>query len=117
MKKIMKLLLICILAITTIQSTVLADDSIDTDFEIGTTTAIHESNDMIGKILGRLQVIGSVISVVALCVIGIRYMLSSLEEKAEMKGVIIYYVIGAVLIFATSNILSIVYNVINSVKY
>lgn len=117
MKKTIKLLLICILVIITIQSTVLADNSIDTNFKLGNTTAIHESDDIIGNIVGKLQVIGSVLSVIALCVIGIRYMLSSLEEKAEMKGVIIYYVIGAVLIFATSNILSVVYNAINSVKY
>lgn len=117
MKKTIKLLLICILVIITIQSIVLADNSIDTDFELGTTSGIHENDDIIGNIVGKLQVIGSVLSVIALCVIGIRYMLSSLEEKAEMKGVIIYYVIGAVLIFATSNILSVVYNAINSVKY
>lgn len=117
MKKLIKLLLICILIIIAIQSTVFADDSINTDFELGTTLGIHENDDIIGNIVGKLQVVGSVISVVALCVIGIRYMLSSLEEKAEMKGVIIYYVIGAILIFATSNILSVVYNAINSVKY
>lgn len=117
MKKTIKLLLICILVTITIQSTVFADDSINTGFKLGTTLGIHENDDIIGNIVGKLQVIGSVLSVIALCVIGIRYMISSLEEKAEMKGVIIYYVIGAVLIFATSNILSVVYNAINSVKY
>lgn len=117
MKKIVKLLIICILAIIAIQSTVLADDSIDTDFRIGNTAEIHASDDVIGNMLGTLQVIGSILSVVALCVIGIKYMISSLEEKAEMKGVIIYYIIGAVLVFATSNILGIVYKLINGINY
>lgn len=117
MKKTIKLLLMCILVIITIQSTVLADNSIDTNYKIGTTTAIHENDDMIKNVLGILQVIGSIISVIALSIIGIRYMLSSLETRAEMKGVIIYYIIGAVLIFATSNVLSVVYNLINGIQY
>ena len=58
---------------------------------------------------------GSVISVIALLIIGFRYMMSSLEDRAAMKGVMIYYIIGAVLVFATSNVLSIVYNVINDI--
>lgn len=115
MKKLIKLLLICILVIIAIQTAVLADNSIDTDFELGTTSAIHESDSMISTTVGTLQVIGSVVSVVALSIIGIRYMFSSLEEKAQMKGVIIYYIIGAALVFATSNILSVVWNAINSI--
>ena len=55
---------------------------------------------------------GSILSVAALMIIGFRYMLSSLEEKAAMKGILIYYVVGCVLVFATSNILSIVYDII-----
>lgn len=117
MKKLIKLLLICILLIIVIQSVVFADNSIDTDFNLGTTSAIHESDDMIGKILEKLQLIGTIISVVALCVIGFRYMISSLEERAEMKGVMIYYIIGAVMVFATSNILSVVWNAIDGIKY
>ena len=64
--------------------------------------------------LGTVQVVGSIISVIALIIIGIRYMISSVEEKANLKGVLIYYIIGAVLVFATSNILSIVYKVLNN---
>lgn len=117
MKKLIKLLLICILLIIVIKTAVLADNSIDTNVTIGKTPAIHESDDIIKSILGVLQAIGSVISVVALSIIGIRYMFSSLEEKAKMKGVIIYYIIGAVFVFATSNILGIVYNTISEIKY
>ena len=117
MKKTIKILLICIFIITTIQSTSLAAGSIDTDYQIGSTTAVHASDDMISNILGYIQTIGSIISVVALAIIGLRYMFSSIDEQAKLKGILIYYVIGAVLVFATSNIIGVLYDVIGGVSY
>ena len=90
-----------------------ADSKLDIDIEIGTTHGATSSNTMISRLLGVMQMIGSVVSVVALIIIGLRYMFSTLEEKANMKGVIIYYIVGAVLVFATSNILGIAYKIIN----
>ena len=63
-----------------------------------------------GKIVGIVQTVGSVVSVVILVVLGIRYMIGSTEEKAEYKKTLLPYVIGAVLIFAASNLASVVYN-------
>ena len=117
MKKTIKILLICILVMTTLQCVVLAAGSIDTSIQIGTTPEISSSNAMISRILGFIQPIGSVISLLALVIIGFRYMFSSLEEKAQMKGIIGYYIAGAVLVFATSNILSVAYNIIKDIKY
>ena len=62
-----------------------------------------------------MQVIGSVASVLALVIMGTRYMCGSIEEKADMKGVVMYYCIGAILVFGTTNILSIVYKVIRGI--
>lgn len=117
MKKTIKILLICILIIISVQSTILASGSIDTDYNIGKTDAIHASDNMIIRILGYIQVIGSIISIIALLIIGFRYMFSSVDEQAKIKGVIIYYIIGAVLVFATSNILGIAYKVISGMQY
>lgn len=115
-KTLVKILIILIITLMTICNFVYADQTIDTNITIGGTTAIHASDTMIKRFLGILQVVGSIISVLALVIIGIRYMMSSIEEKANMKGVLIYYVIGAVLVFATSNILSIVYKIISNIK-
>lgn len=90
---------------------VLGYQGIDTDISIGGTDKDESSKKITGIILGRIQVVGSVISVVALLIIGLRYMFSSLEEKANMKGVLIYYIVGCILVFATSNILGIVYEI------
>lgn len=60
------------------------------------------------KLIGVLQQIGSIVSVIALVAMGIKYMVGSVEEKAEYKKTMIPYVIGAVLVFATTNVLAIV---------
>ncbi len=62
------------------------------------------------KILGAVQVVGSIVSVVVLSVIGIKYIVGSVEEKAEYKKTMIPYMIGAILVFATSNLIKILYN-------
>jgi uncharacterized membrane protein (UPF0136 family) len=91
------------------------DTAIDIEVEIGNTSQINETNNIISSIMGYLQIIGSIISVLALVIIGLRYMFSTLEEKAQMKGILIYYVVGAILVFATSNVLSIAYKVISGI--
>lgn len=85
----------------------------DTNISISIDDA-KSSEPIIIRILGTLQVIGSAISVIALTIIGIRYMISSAEEKANMKGVIGYYIIGAILVFATSNVIGVAYRMISS---
>lgn len=63
-----------------------------------------------GKVIGVIQAVGSVVAVAILVVLGIKYMMGSTEEKAEYKKTLIPYVIGAVLIFAASQVAGIVYN-------
>lgn len=119
MKQLIKIsirLIIMLLLLMILNNNVYASGTIDTNITIGGTDAIYANKTMTETLLGVIQTVGSVISVLALVIIGIRYMLSSVEEKASMKGVLIYYVVGAVLVFATSNLLSIVYNVIWNIK-
>jgi len=63
-----------------------------------------------------MQTIGIVVAVVVLLVLGIKYMMGSAEEKAEYKKTMIPYVVGAVLIFASTTIVNIVYQLANSLN-
>lgn len=64
-----------------------------------------------GKLIVSLfQAVGNIVSVGALIVIGIKYMMSSIEEKADMKQSLIIYVIGAILVFGISNISQVIYD-------
>ena len=66
--------------------------------------------NLLNKIIGGFQAIGSIVSVLALVMIGIKYMMGSIEEKAEYKKTMINYIIGAILVFAISNISAMIYN-------
>ena len=70
---------------------------------------------MAGKLLGILQVIGSVIAVIVLIVLGIRYMLGSAQEKADYKKSMIPYVIGAVIVFTGTVFPKVIYDVVTSI--
>ncbi len=63
-----------------------------------------------GKIVGLIQVIGTITSVGMLIVLGIKYMMGSAEERAEYKKTLFPYVIGAVLIFAAGNLTQVIYS-------
>lgn len=65
-----------------------------------------------GKILGILQTVGIVLSVIILVILGIKYMMGSPEEKAEYKKTMIPYLVGAVLIFLAPTIANTVYTLI-----
>ena len=65
-----------------------------------------------GKILGIVQTVGVVLSVLILSVLGIKYMMGSAEEKAEYKKTFIPYIVGAVLVFLAPTIANMVYQLI-----
>ena len=68
----------------------------------------------IGKtIVGIIRAIGIAILTLTLAIIGIKYILASVEEKAQYKQAMIPYVIGAVLIFAGSQVTQIIYNAVH----
>ena len=70
----------------------------------------NEITDLGNKVIGVLQTVGIVLSVVILVILGIKYMMGSAEEKAEYKKTMIPYLIGAVCCFLAPTIANIVYN-------
>lgn len=70
-----------------------------------------------GKIIvGTIQVIGVVVSVVALIIIGLRYMFGSVEDKANYKETMIPYIIGVVMLFTITTLLQILYNFVTGLQ-
>ena len=66
------------------------------------------------KVLGVINTIGVVLSVATLMIIGIKYMLGSIEEKAEYKKTMLGYVIGAILLFSATTLPNLLYNIVNT---
>lgn len=65
------------------------------------------------EILSVVSIIGSAVSIIAMIALGIKYMLGSIEEKAEYKKTLIPYLIGAVCVFGATTIPGIVYKMFN----
>ena len=112
--KTMKILTIVfsIIAVIAMLST-----SVEANSSLTTPNGITPSYDGVdgitslgGRIMGILQTVGVVISVVILIVLGIKYMMGSAEEKAEYKKTMMPYIIGAILIFGASTIANMIYN-------
>lgn len=61
------------------------------------------------QILGIIQVVGSAIAIAMIIILGVKYMTSAPEEKANIKKSSFIYIIGAIFVFAASNIASLIY--------
>lgn len=64
-----------------------------------------------GPILGAIQYIGIGIAILTLTVIGIKYLLSSVEGKAEYKKTMLPYIIGCFLLIGASFVVKIIASV------
>ncbi len=83
----------------------------DLDDYKGTSSTSKTLVSKASNILGIIQVVGIVVSVAMLMVIGIKYMLGSVEEKAEYKSSLKPYIIGAFVLFTGTTIPNIIYKI------
>lgn len=116
MKKLSKILSIAVVALMLLTIASNFALAIDPASITGNTANTTKIQDLGKQIVGIIQVVGSIAAVAVLVVLGIKYMMGSTEEKAEYKKTLIPYIMGAVLIFAASNVASFIYKWAVSVK-
>lgn len=78
---------------------------------------VKDSDELGNIILGIVQIVGTFIAIGVSMVIGIKYMVASVEERASYKKTMIPYAIGSVLLFSAVNITSFVYDSIITASY
>lgn len=116
--KVISTLLLTIMLVASIAGTVLAVDpntvldGLDGNGNVQTNDLTKVGNNIVTII----QVVGIVIAVIVLLVIGIKYMMGSASEKAEYKKTMIPYIVGAVLIFAGTSLVRVIYSLSTSVS-
>lgn len=74
----------------------------------------HKTASIIGVLVGAVRVVGTVVAIVAIAILGIKYMLGSTENKAKYKETMVPYVIGVIMLVATVNILGMLYNIFSN---
>lgn len=87
----------------------------DLDNYAGGSSDSVKLQNMTGQILGIIQTIGTVIAVAMLIVIGIKYMLGSIEERAEYKQTLKPYLIGAFLVFSGTMVPQLIYQIAKNI--
>lgn len=111
-KSLLIIIFLFIIFINIIPQEVFSDFKLDEYNNITASTEnINVIKDRYSGLLGKIEKIGSFVSVVILIIIGIKYMISSIEERAEYKNTMAAYMIGAVFIFGTSKVLNLIINI------
>ena len=111
LKKSIVTVLLMTIMIAFMAPVVFGDPVLNPDDYIPSKTGEGGQSTTIAKnIVGTIRIIGVVVSVVALMLIGIKYMIGSVEEKAEYKKALLPYVIGAVMLFAASALVQVLYD-------
>ena len=72
------------------------------------TSGTDEISNIGRIVIGVLRGAGTVISVIVLIALGIKYMMGSVEEKAAYKQTMLPYLIGALMVFGITNLLPII---------
>ena len=67
----------------------------------------------VGKIIGFLQWAGAIAGVLIITIFGIKYMMGSLEEKAEYKKSMIPFIVGAVVLIAAPQIAKLIFSIMS----
>ena len=116
--KVISTLLLAIMLVTSVAGTVLAVDpnTVLNGLDGNGNVQISDLTKVGNNIVTIIQVVGIVIGVIVLLIIGIKYMMGSASEKAEYKKTMIPYIVGAVLIFAGTSLVRVIYSLSTSVS-
>lgn len=71
-------------------------------------------NSAINDIAGLLTGLGVIVAVVVAAILGIKFMMGSIEEQAKIKEFIIPYIVGCVVVFGAVGIWRIVVEALNT---
>ena len=85
--------------------------------EYGKQPSNMRSDTFKGKIesfLGLISIVGVALSVIILTIIGLKYMLGSVEERAEYKKELRPYLIGCFILFTGSLVPQIIYDIMQA---
>lgn len=112
-KTVLSIILILVISFFVGMNKVYADDNVNKIIgAMNGTSAIKEPNTGIGNtinnVIGLIQLAGTGISVIVVTMLGIKYLLASPSEKADVKKQITPILIGCVLLFGAVNLVAMI---------
>ena len=109
MKRIVKIIFSIIAISIIISMPVFADSVGGYEFNIETPDNTTEATNVAGSILAMVQWISVVGGVIVITIIGIKYMIGSLEEKAQYKKSLLPLVVGIFIVVMATTITRILF--------
>ncbi len=112
MKKTLKVLAIVlmIIAVVMISTNVFAQELNPSDLQASYNGDDGGLATKAGQVMGMIRNVAVIASVIILMVLGVKYMLGSVEEKAEYKKSFIPLIIGIILVVSATAIASFIFN-------
>ena len=111
--KIMSTLLMIAMIICTISTSCLAGNVGPVTIDDGSDKMTEEMKGKIADIIKTLRNLAAIIAVIVIVILGIKYMMGSVEEKAEYKKSFIPLIIGLVIVVAAFQIADFIYSMAN----
>ena len=112
MKKVSKILLVIVIILAFIiipqTSFAVTDDISQWDISM-TQTVPPKINNIVGIIISTLRNVSVIITVLVITILGIKYMIGSVQEKAEYKKTYINIILGVVLITMVTTIVKVIF--------
>lgn len=117
MKKMLKIsTVLIIIMLIFISSKVFAlDDNLDKYKPNDPTSAETKVfTDKVSIVLGAVRNVGIITSVISLMIIGVKYILGSVEEKSKYKETLLPWVIGCIILAFGTTLVSYIYNSVHN---
>ena len=97
----------------TVSNVYAADGSIIKPGEInaiyGESAANKDALDIAGRVMGLIRNIAVIGGVLLLMILGIKYMMGSVEEKADYKKSLVPLVVGIIVVMASTQIMTMIF--------
>lgn len=105
-KKVICKILVILFFLLMISNVVFADDNFKFDSfdDKGNGAVDGMAEDFMGTGITVIKTVGYAMSIIMLSYIGIKYMISAPNEKADMKKSLIIYFVGACLVFGATQL-------------
>ena len=81
-----------------------------------TNSIAKSTRTIVGSIIVVVRIIAVGIAIIMIVVLAMKYMVSSVEDKAEIKKHATVYIVGAIVLFAASGLLGIIQQFANSIN-
>ncbi len=123
MKKTICLIIMLLLIVSVIPNVYAEDSGISEIKKTMEEVQGYKSDDansnvskVINNVIGLIQFVGTGIAIVIVSILGIKYILASPNEKADVKKMAIPIIIGCILLFGAVNIVAAIYSFSNVIE-